>query len=178
MNLALIVLRLVVGLLFAGHGAQKLFGSLGGAGLDATAENFDRMGLRPGGFHARAAGMAELLGGSLLALGLFTPFAALMIVAVMTAAVMTVHGKNGVWNTEGGFEFNLVLIAVAFAVTGIGPGDWSLDSAFGLDLAGAGWAIIALCFGIAGGIGAVEQGRNYRPKPAPQGRRGAAHPAS
>jgi putative oxidoreductase len=178
MNLALLVLRLVVGLLFAGHGAQKLFGSFGGSGLAATSENFDRMGLRPGRFHARAAGAAELSGGLLLALGLFTPIAALLIVAVMTAAVMAVHGKNGVWNTDGGFEFNLVLVAVAFAVTGIGPGEWSLDSAFGLNLAGAGWAIIALCFGVAGGIGAVEQGRNYHPKPARDAGRGTAHPVS
>jgi putative oxidoreductase len=178
MNLALFVLRLVVGLLFAGHGAQKLFGSFGGGGLSATAENFDRMGLRPGRVHARAAGAAELLGGLLLAFGLFMPVAAAAIIAVMAAAISTVHGKNGVWNTDGGFEFNLVLIAVAFALVGVGAGAWSLDSAFGFDLAGAGWAIVALGFGVAGGLGAVTQGRNYARTRSREGSRGTAHPVS
>jgi putative oxidoreductase len=90
MNLALLALHVVVGLLFAGHGAQKLFGAFGGGGLRGTAEMFEGIGLRPGSLHARAAGALELVGGSLLALGLFTPFAAAGLIAVMTAAVLTV----------------------------------------------------------------------------------------
>src|SRR3954469_22112274 len=97
MDLGLLVLRVVIGLLFAGHGAQKLFGAFGGGGLEGTAEMFDNIGLRPGALHARAAGTFEFMGGLLLALGLFTPFAAAALIAVMTAAVVTVHAPNGVW---------------------------------------------------------------------------------
>jgi putative oxidoreductase len=159
MDLALLVLRLVIGLLFAGHGAQKLFGAFGGGGLDGTAGMFDNIGLRPGWLHARAAGTAEFGGGALIALGLFTPFAAAALIAVMTAAVMTVHAPNGIWNTNQGYEFNLVLAAAVFALAGVGAGAWSLDNAFGLDLNGAGWAIGALVVGVIGGIGTVLSGR-------------------
>jgi putative oxidoreductase len=131
MDLALIVLRLVVGLLFVGHGAQKLFGVFGGGGLEATAGVFDNIGLQPGWLHARAAGAAEFGGGALIALGLFTPFAAAVLIAVMTAAVITVHAPNGIWNNNQGYEFNLVLVAAVFALAGIGAGSWSLDNAFG-----------------------------------------------
>lgn len=161
MDLALLVLRLVVGVLFAGHGAQKLFGAFGGGGLDGTASMFDNIGLRPGWLHARAAGTAEFAGGALLALGLFTPFAAAVLIAVMTAAVITVHAPNGIWNTNQGYEFNLVMAAVVFALSGIGAGSWSLDNAFGFDLHGAAWAIGALVVGAIGGVGAVLSGRTY-----------------
>jgi putative oxidoreductase len=159
MDLALLVLRLVVGLLFVGHGAQKLFGAFGGGGLDGTSGSFDNMGLRPGWLHARAAGTAEFGGGALLALGLFTPFAAAALIAVMTAAVITVHAPKGIWNNNGGYEFNLVMVAAAFALAGIGAGAWSLDNVFGFDLNGVLWAIGALVVGVIGGIGTVLSGR-------------------
>ena len=159
MDLALLVLRLVVGLLFVGHGAQKLFGAFGGGGLEGTAGMFDNIGLRPGWIHARVAGTAEFAGGLLLAAGLFTPFAAAVLIAVMTAAVVTVHAPNGIWNTNQGYEFNLVMASVAFALAGIGAGGWSLDNAFGFDLNGALWAIGAVAVGVIGGIGSVLSGR-------------------
>jgi putative oxidoreductase len=159
MDLALLVLRLVVGLLFAAHGAQKLFGVLGGGGLEGTAGMFDNIGLRPGWLQARVAGTAELVGGLLIALGLFTPFAAAALIAVMVAAIVTVHAPNGIWNTNQGYEFNLVLIAAVFALAGIGAGAWSLDNALGFDLHGTIWAIAAVAAGIIGGIGTVISGR-------------------
>jgi putative oxidoreductase len=159
MDLAVLVLRLVVGPLFAAHGAQKLFGVLGGGGLEGTAGMFDNIGLRPGWLQARAAGTAELVGGLLIALGLFTPFAAAALIAVMVAAIVTVHAPNGIWNTNQGYEFNLVLIAAVFALAGIGAGAWSLDNALGFDLHGPIWAIAALAAGIIGGIGTVISGR-------------------
>ena len=159
MDLALLVLRLVVGLLFVGHGAQKLFGAFGGGGLDGTAGMFDSIGLRPGWLHARAAGTAEFAGGALIALGLFTPFAAAVLIAVMTAAVITVHAPNGIWNTNQGYEFNLLIAAAVFAMAGVGAGAWSLDNAFGFDLNGTGWAIGAVVVGVIGGIGTVLSGR-------------------
>jgi putative oxidoreductase len=162
MDFGLLALRVVVGLLFAGHGAQKLFGAFGGHGIDGTAGFFEQIGLRPGRLHARAAGSAEFFGGLLIAAGLVTPFAAAALIGVMTAAVITVHAKNGPWVGDNGFEYNLVLSAVAVALAGVGPGQWSLDNAFGLNLASTGWALAALVAGIAGGLGAVAQGRAYK----------------
>lgn len=169
MDLALLVLRLVVGLLFVGHGAQKLFGVFGGGGLEGTAGMFDSIGLQPGWLHARAAGTAEFLGGALIALGLFTPFAAPALIGVMTTAVITVHARNGIWNTNQGYEFNVVLSAAVFALAGIGAGAWSLDNAFGFDLHGVIWAVAALAVGIIGGVGTVILGRisaRHEPHPA------------
>ena len=162
MELGLLVLRVVVGALFVGHGAQKLLGLFGGHGVAGTAGFFDSIGLRPGRVHAIAAGGAETAGGLLLALGLLTPLAAVLITAVMTAAIITLHLRNGVWATENGFEYPLVLIAAAFAVTAIGAGDWSLDGVLDLDVAGAGWALGALALGLLGGAGAAYSSRFSR----------------
>lgn len=158
MSLGLSVLRVVVGLLFAGHGAQKLFGAFGGAGPEGTARFFEKAGLRPGRVHAYAAGWGELGGGLLLALGLLTPLGSAALIGVMTAAVINVHASKGLWNSSGGFEYNLVLVAAAFALAAVGPGSWSLDSALGLDLAGVGWGLAALGAGLLGGLGAVTSG--------------------
>jgi len=169
MDLALLALRVVVGALFAGHGAQKLFGVFGGGGLQGTAGMFDQIGLRPGWLHARVAGTAEFLGGLLIALGLFTPFAAAVLIGVMTAAVITVHLPNGIWNTNKGYEYNLVMATVVFALSGVGAGAWSLDNAFGFGLHGTGWALGALLVGLLGGAGAVISGRTvarHEPHPA------------
>jgi putative oxidoreductase len=175
MGLGLLILRVVVGGLLAGHGAQKLFAWFGGHGPEGTAGFFDQIGLQPGRVHARAAGLAEFCGGLAIAFGLFTPFAAAAIIGVMTAAIITVHAKNGVWVTEQGFEYNLVLIAVAFALAAVGPGAVSLDSALGLSLAGAGWALGALAAGLIGGYGAVASGHAYRDQHERSGT--PAHPA-
>jgi len=162
MELGLLVLRVVVGALFVGHGAQKLFGAFGGHGVSGTAGFFDSIGLRPGRLHAVAAGSAELGGGVLLALGLVTPLAALLLTAVMTAAILTVHLRNGVWVTANGYEYNLVLIAAAFALAAVGAGEWSLDNALGLGVAGTGWALAALGLGLVGGAGAAFSSRFQR----------------
>ncbi len=160
MELGLLVLRVVVGLSFMGHGAQKLFGLFGGHGLAGTAGFFEQgLGLRPGKVHATGAGAAEFFGGLLLVFGLFTPLAAAMLIGTMTVAIIAVHGSKGPWNTEGGYEYNAVLIAVAFAVTAVGPGNWALDHALGFDLNGAGWAVAALAAGALGGIGMYLSGR-------------------
>jgi putative oxidoreductase len=158
-EIALLGLRLVIGLGFAAHGAQKLFGILGGHGIAGTAGFFEQIGLRPGRVHAWAAGSSEFFGGLLIAAGLVTPFAAAALIAVMTAAVLTVHLKNGFFVSENGYEYNLVLAAALFALAGIGAGEWSLDNALGLDLAGTAWALGTLGAGILGGLGAVLSGR-------------------
>jgi putative oxidoreductase len=152
MILGLLVLRIVVGALLVGHGAQKLFGFFGGHGLDRTGAFFESLGIRPGRMMALAAGLGELTGGTLFALGLLTPLAATLLIAVMVAAIATVHGRNGVWVTNGGFEYNVVLAAVPFAVASIGAGKWSLDHVLGLHVAGVKWALAALVPGVIGGL--------------------------
>src|SRR5436190_16277384 len=172
MDLALLALRLVVGLTFSAHGAQKVFGAFGGHGIEGTAGFFEQIGLRPGKLHAWVAGAAELFGGLAIALGLVTPIAAAALIGVMTAAVLTVHLKNGFFVANQGYEFNLALAAALFALAGIGAGSWSLDNALNIDLTGTGWALGALGAGILGGIGAVVSGRLVGTREA----RGHGHP--
>ncbi len=161
MDLGLLILRLVVGLLFVGHGAQKLFGIWGGHGLKGTAGFFEGIGLKPGHVHATAAAVMEFGGGALLALGLVTPVASVVLIAVMSAAVISVHFAKGLWVTNGGYEYNLVLASVALALAATGPGAWSLDNALSLDMHGVLWAVGALVVGVIGGVGAVVIGRAY-----------------
>jgi putative oxidoreductase len=153
MKIGALLLRLVVGGLFVGHGTQKLFGWFGGHGLDATAQGFEQLGLRPGRPNAIAAGTAEAGGGALLALGLETPLAASVLIATMLTAIHRVHATKGPWLTNGGYEYNLVLIAAALALVEAGPGALSLDGARGRERSGAGWALAALAVGALGAIG-------------------------
>jgi len=159
MDISLFSLHLIVGLLFVGHGSQKLLGVLGGHGLEGTARFMESLGLRPGRVHAIAAGALEVAGGALLALGLLLPLAAALIAAVMTAAIATVHLDKGLWNSDGGYEYNLVLIAVALTLAAVGGGEYSLDAALELDLTGTAWGLGALGAGVLGGLGAVAAGR-------------------
>jgi putative oxidoreductase len=159
MDLALLALRLVVGLTLAAHGGQKLFGWFGGNGIEGSAAVYERIGLRPGRFNAWLAGLTEMSGGLLIALGLVTPLGAAALIGVMTVAVATVNLRNGFFITGQGYEYNLVLAAAAFALAGTGAGGWSLDHALGIHLTGAGWALGALAAGVLGGLGAVVSGR-------------------
>jgi putative oxidoreductase len=151
MSLALLVLRVVVGALFIGHGSQKLFGSFGGHGIEGTGQFLAQLGYRPGHRHALLAGMAEFAGGLLLAVGLFTPLAAAIVIGVMVNAIGSVHGKNGPWMQSGGYEYHLVLIASMFVVAATGPGVASIDHAIGLDLHGTVSGLGALVLGLATG---------------------------
>jgi len=127
-SIGLLLIRLVFGLTFAGHGAQKLFGWFGGPGLKGTAGWMESIGLKPGKAMAIAAGMSELVGGILFAVGLWTPLAALLMVVSMIVAIAKVHGPNGYWATQNGYEYNLAIIIVAIGVALIGPGQYALDA--------------------------------------------------
>ena len=152
MRLRLLLVRAVVGSLFVGHGAQKLFGWFGGHGPEATGQFFENVGVRPGRRNAIAAGTSEAVGGALLIAGLFTPLAGAALSAVMITAIRQVHGGKGPWVTEGGYEYNLVLLATMFALTEAGPGPISLDRALGTERCGTRWAIAQFAAGAAGSV--------------------------
>jgi putative oxidoreductase len=147
--------RVIIGLLFFGHGAQKLFGWFGGGGLDGTGQAFDSMRLRPGRRNALTAGAAEAGGGLLFALGAATPAAAAALCSVMITAIKTVHWEKGIWSGSGGYEYNLVLLVTVFGLTENGPGPWSVDGALGKPRWGTAWALAALATGAAGSAGAL-----------------------
>lgn len=128
MDLGLLLIRLVVGLLFVGHGAQKLFGWFDGYGPKGTGGWMESIGIKPGVLVAVAAGLMELTGGVLFAAGLLTPVAALLLVLTMLGAIVKVHARNGLWVTANGMEYPLVLIVVAIGVALIGAGAYSLDA--------------------------------------------------
>ena len=127
-NLGLLIIRLVIGVLFIGHGAQKLFGWFGGYGLKGTGGWFESIGMKPGVTMALFAGAAELIGGLLFALGLLTPLAGIMIAGTMLMAIVKVHASNGLWATANGYEYNLTLLAAAIGIALIGPGQFALDA--------------------------------------------------
>jgi len=127
-SLGLLVIRLVLGLTFAAHGAQKLFGWFGGHGLAGTGAFLESMGAKPGKLLAALAGLAEFGGGLVFAAGFLTPLAAAVITFVMVVAIVTVTGKNGYWITANGSEYNYAIIAVAVGVALTGPGAYSLDA--------------------------------------------------
>lgn len=151
MSVGLLILRLVVGLSLAAHGAQKLFGWFGGYGLAGTGQFLEQLGFRPGRLQAALAGLAELLGGLFLAAGLLTPAAAAAVVAVMLVATVSVHIKKGFFAHNGGYEYTLVLGAAALALAFTGPGAISVDHALGMSWSGGTWGLTALAAGLIGG---------------------------
>src|SRR3954465_5010575 len=189
MKLGAAVIRGVVGPLFIGHGTQKLFGWFGGHGLEGTGTAFESMGMKPGKRHATAAGLAETLGGTLLTLGFLTPVATTLVSGTMVTAIRKAHAKNGLWVTEGGFEYNLVLIGAMAALAESGPGPLSVDAAGAPALKGTRWALLQLGAALAGsyltdvapineaGIGASE-GEAGAGDPASNGHRSADHELS
>ncbi|MBY0095689.1 DoxX family protein [Mesobacillus maritimus] len=127
-SIGILIIRLVIGILFIGHGAQKLFGWFGGHGLQGTGGWFDSIGIKPGVTMALVAGLVELVGGVMFAAGLLTPLAAIMIAGTMIISIVKVHGSNGLWAQANGYEYNLTLLAVAIGIACIGPGKYALDS--------------------------------------------------
>ena len=145
--------RLVLGLLMAAHGSQKLFGWLGGHGLDGTGGYFESLGFRPGRTFALAAGLAEFGGGLLIALGLLGPIGPALVVSVMIVAALTVHRDGGLFAMNNGIEVPLLYAAGAVALAFTGPGAYSLDALLGLE---ALWApevaLTAIALGVLAGV--------------------------
>jgi putative oxidoreductase len=125
-DLVLLGSRLVLGGYLAVHGAQKLFGSFGGPGLEPVAHHFDGIGLRPGKVTAAAAGLSEFGGGLLTMAGVASPLGPLAIAGTMAVASST-HRSNGPLSANGGYELALTNLAAALALAVAGPGRYSVD---------------------------------------------------
>ncbi len=126
-NLGLLVLRLVLGVVFLGHGAQKAVGAFGGPGFAAASGFIGSLGFRPARLWTGIAVGGELVAGALFVLGLWTPVAGLLAIATMLVAIFKVHAPKGFFVQNGGYEYNLVLAVAALAVAAIGPGALSVD---------------------------------------------------
>ncbi|MBI4321886.1 MAG: DoxX family protein [Chloroflexi bacterium] len=162
-DLGLLIIRVTVGGLLAGHGAQKLFGAFGGYGLQGTGGWLASIGLRPGPWWAALAGFGEFGGGLLTALGLFHPIGPLLTLGPMGVATGTVHAGKPIWVTEGGAELPVTNMAVATGLTLAGPGRFSLDRMLGSKVPAYLAATVAVS--VLLGIGAAIASRRAAQQP-------------
>ena len=160
-DLGLLLLRLALGPMLVIHGWNKVFG---GGGLAGTAGWFESLDLRPGWLHARLAAFTEIGAGVLLTLGLLTGLDALAFVGLMTVAALTDHRGKGYFVFKGGNEYVVLVAMVAVSLAALGPGEWSLDHLFGLDLAGGLWAAIAALGGALAAVALLAGFRRPRPE--------------
>src|SRR5215204_4662679 len=128
------IVSLAQGSLMAGHGAQKLFGSFGGPGLEGTSGFMEMLGMRPGRPWAYLAGLSEFGGGVLTALGLLKPLGPLGVIASMSMATRKAHWDKPIWVTEGGAELPVLNIAISTALMIRESDGYSLDRLLGIRL--------------------------------------------
>ena len=166
MDTGLLILRLAVGLTLVGHGSQKLFGWFGGYGLEGTGAFLEHLGFRPGHRAALMAGLTEAGGGALLTLGLLTPLASTMVIAVMLVAIVSVHLSKGFFVSNGGYEYPFLLAVAALTLAITGPGQISLDALLGTDRAGLPWGIAAAALGSLGAAMQLLGRRSTQATPA------------
>ncbi|SRR5579883_2463057 len=131
-SVGLLILRVVIGLTLAGHGAQKLFGWFGGPGFTKMQQSLGAQGFKPAWFWTALVVLGELGGGLSLAFGFLTPLGAAGVFGAMTMAIFKVHWPNGFWNSNRGYEFPLSLLAAAVALGFAGPGRFALDTLLGI----------------------------------------------
>jgi putative oxidoreductase len=153
MSLGLLVVRIVIGLFMAAHGAQKLFGWFGGYGLRNTGEFMVQLGFPSGPVFATAAALGETVGGLLVALGFLGPVGPALMISVMIVAMVTVHWDHGLFAAKNGIEMPMLYAIVALSLALTGYGAYSLDAALGVT---ARWTTsitwIVLAVGIVGGF--------------------------
>ena len=150
-DLGLLAVRLIVGGLMAGHGAQKLFGWFGGHGLQGTGGFMETLGLQPGKRWAGLAGAGEFGAGVLTAIGLFHPVGELLMLGPMAVATGKVHWGKEIWTSQGGAEVPVLYSAAAVGLALAGPGRLSFDRLLGIKVPG-----ILVALTVAGlGVGTV-----------------------
>ena len=142
LEIGLLLLRLVTGLLWCGHAAQKLFGAFGAKQRGTLEDEFAHFGYHPPLLFGYLAGVTEMTGGLLLASGFATPVGAGLLAVVAVQATAAVKWPNGLWTQDDGYEYLLVLAALGVSFAFIGGGQLSLDSAFGTSFAGVGAGIV------------------------------------
>lgn len=159
-NLALLIIRVALGVTMASHGYAKFFK---GGRIAGTAGWFDSMGMRPGRVHATLAATGEIAAGLCLAVGFLTSFASLGFVGLMTVAYWTVHKDNGFMILAEGWEYVFILAIAAVSVAMLGPLEWSIDNAIGWDNELDGYTGLIISAG--GGVAAAGAllGAFYRP---------------
>ncbi|MHB1414881.1 MAG: DoxX family protein [Chloroflexota bacterium] len=160
-DLGLLIIRLAVGSLLAGHGSQKLFGALGGPGLEGTSGWLESMGLKPGHQWAALAGAGELAGGLLTALGLFHPLGPIAVFGPMGVATGKVHWGKPIWVSAGGAELPVTNMAVAAGLIVGGPGRLSLDHLFRVRVPFGLTVLTAV--GVAAGVAMAVRGQPEAP---------------
>ena len=152
-GIGLLVGRLVLGLLMAAHGAQKLFGWFGGYGLNATGEFMVQLGFPSGRLFASTAAITEVVSGLLVAFGLLGPIGPALMISVMIVAAITVHWPNGVFAMQNGIELPLLYATGALAMALVGYGPFSLDALLGITPIWTPRVIaLVLAVGVVGGI--------------------------
>ncbi len=144
MDTGILIIRLFFGLAIASHGAQKLFGWFGGYGLKGTGGFFESLGFRPGAAFAAAAGLSEMGGGLLIALGLFTPVGAVAVLSAMMVAMVSVHLKNGFFASNNGVELPSLFAVASLGLVFTGGGAFSLDRLLGLSFLGHPYIVTGL----------------------------------
>jgi putative oxidoreductase len=149
-DLAILLIRLGVGVIFAAHGAQKAFGWWSGPGLKGWQGAIASMGFHPVALFAALSLVAELVGGLMLAAGLVTPAVAAVLVAQSVVMIFKVHWAHGFFSGKGGFEFPLLLAIGVVAVGVAGPGQVSLDHLIKLEPTAAVRAVLLVIGGLAG----------------------------
>ena len=150
-DFGLLVLRLLVGGIFIGHGVVKFTERFGGLGLDRAAAVFEQIGYRPPRPYLVIAGTTELVAGIALLAGLATPIAAAALTGVMVNAIGSSKAGHGPWYFNGGWEYDVTLLVAGAALAFTGPGEVSLDAVAGLDAAGWTWGPGALALGLVSG---------------------------
>lgn len=166
MGFGRLLLRLVIGGIFIGHGLQKLTGAFDGPGLAGTEKMMEKTRMYPTRRNALAAGLTETVGGAGIVLGAGMPAATAVSTAAMATAIRKVHAPNGFWNSKGGYEFNLALVASATALTMDGPGPLSVDAVVGKHRWGVFWGLVGLGAGILASSFAIELGEDAAPAQA------------
>jgi putative oxidoreductase len=156
LSIGLLVVRVVVGLLMAAHGAQKLLGWFGGYGLHGTGQFFTQLGFQPGRAFAAAAAISEIASGLLVVFGLLGPIGPALMVSVMIVAAITVHWEHGLFAMANGIELPLLYGTAAFGLAMTGFGQYSLDASLGIAERWAAAGIwTAVIVGIAGAFANV-----------------------